>query len=881
MRRIVFALLLLCLTPAVAAADCATVPAPQAVGTPNVASGLDANCNLTPYQVPFNGLNFASSLFGSSVHSSSMANVGQGTLQLTLDEPGQVAVNYTLQISSNDDPLNIMWGLVTALDNSTGATQITVSVFAANGGGTYANWNVQVTFGPPQGVAASAAVAVDSTDSFAVPSLGAQITLTLDDTAPKAFGFQSLLLVQALTDPPDTAAWFFCAVVSYTSTPPQTVTCNVTPQTGTSTVQYQLWTVQLITPSGANGFLYGYSQNSVSFPNPAPGQVTFATQSGQYFPLDGQVQAICLATPSYQMTGQVLAFPVQAPGSSENLVLNVTSESYGATGSCSSWLLYTTTGPTTRISLYQMNGLQISLTTVHSGTEYALSISPGAVRDSQDVTDLILSTTTTAQITNYTGAGAPNVATSGPLGGDITSIGTAVTGSCTGGGLSCPTFTANFGTGSNSSSTDLNNQLTALGLSLTLPSNPIIYGFLSSSSATALVANVASNTSLTTNTSMGASGWGYERGGPISVNATSLTYVVYLALNNTTGAIQPYVGSLTPTGVADLPTGYTYTRAIALCSLSAVSSVVTLNYCIQPMAIFNALLVPNHDLIVGSGTSPPTFLAPSATTGVPLVSNGPSSNPGYGTAAIAGGGTGQITAPAAFGALSPLTTEGDLLYYHSSANARLGIGSGVLIGGSDPAWSTALPNGTTGTTQSAGDDSTKVATTAYVDTHVSWKQVASGSFPSASTLAVAIPAGYSDILISFSGVSFDTATRALFIQVSTNNGSSYDSTAANYNAGLVNYTAGTSAAGSNASIASTGTQTAAATVSGTAIIFGYATGGFKAFQALSLQSTPQQNGTFGTYVGPTSSPGAAITNIQFLLNGTGNFDAGTYMVSVK
>jgi hypothetical protein len=60
-----------------------------------------------------------------------------------------------------------------------------------------------------------------------------------------------------------------------------------------------------------------------------------------------------------------------------------------------------------------------------------------------------------------------------------------------------------------------------------------------------------------------------------------------------------------------------------------------------------------------------------------------------GTLGIAAGGTGQTTATAAFNALSPLTTEGDLTYYHSSSNSRLGIGSAntyLTSNGTDPSW---------------------------------------------------------------------------------------------------------------------------------------------------------------------------------------------------
>lgn len=84
-----------------------------------------------------------------------------------------------------------------------------------------------------------------------------------------------------------------------------------------------------------------------------------------------------------------------------------------------------------------------------------------------------------------------------------------------------------------------------------------------------------------------------------------------------------------------------------------------------------------------------TGITPSATSGVPLISQGSSANPVFGTTAIGGGGTGQTTASAAFNALSPLTTEGDLLYYHSSANARLSRGSNgqcLTSNGTDPVW---------------------------------------------------------------------------------------------------------------------------------------------------------------------------------------------------
>lgn len=50
-----------------------------------------------------------------------------------------------------------------------------------------------------------------------------------------------------------------------------------------------------------------------------------------------------------------------------------------------------------------------------------------------------------------------------------------------------------------------------------------------------------------------------------------------------------------------------------------------------------------HYIPIGNGTTALTLLAPSATSGIPLISQGASADPAYGTAVVAGGGTGIIT----------------------------------------------------------------------------------------------------------------------------------------------------------------------------------------------------------------------------------------------
>lgn len=61
----------------------------------------------------------------------------------------------------------------------------------------------------------------------------------------------------------------------------------------------------------------------------------------------------------------------------------------------------------------------------------------------------------------------------------------------------------------------------------------------------------------------------------------------------------------------------------------------------------------DHYLIVGNGTDAVTLLAPSATLGVALVSQGSAADPAYGTVVVAGGGTGATTANAALNNLLP------------------------------------------------------------------------------------------------------------------------------------------------------------------------------------------------------------------------------------
>lgn len=92
----------------------------------------------------------------------------------------------------------------------------------------------------------------------------------------------------------------------------------------------------------------------------------------------------------------------------------------------------------------------------------------------------------------------------------------------------------------------------------------------------------------------------------------------------------------------------------------------------------------NHSVLVGAGTSTITKVAPSATAGIPLVSNGAAADPSYTTAVVAGGGTGQTT----------LTTNG-VLYGNGTSAVGItaqGAANTVLLGNGGVPTFGAVPN---------------------------------------------------------------------------------------------------------------------------------------------------------------------------------------------
>lgn len=105
----------------------------------------------------------------------------------------------------------------------------------------------------------------------------------------------------------------------------------------------------------------------------------------------------------------------------------------------------------------------------------------------------------------------------------------------------------------------------------------------------------------------------------------------------------------------------------------------------------------NHNVLVGAGTTTITKVAPSATSGVALISQGAAADPAYGTVVVAGGGTGAVTLTGVLtgNGTSPITANavtnhGVLLGGASNAVSSLAVAAtGTVLAGStgaDPAF---------------------------------------------------------------------------------------------------------------------------------------------------------------------------------------------------
>ena len=118
---------------------------------------------------------------------------------------------------------------------------------------------------------------------------------------------------------------------------------------------------------------------------------------------------------------------------------------------------------------------------------------------------------------------------------------------------------------------------------------------------------------------------------------------------------------------------------------------------------FTGVTVTQHDVLIGASSNGITSVAPSATSGVPLISQGASSDPAFGTAVVAGGGTGAVS----------FNTNGVIISNTSGTGvlAALSLSSGQLVIGGTTTPAAATLSGGTGISIANGNNTITINAT--------------------------------------------------------------------------------------------------------------------------------------------------------------------------
>lgn len=116
-----------------------------------------------------------------------------------------------------------------------------------------------------------------------------------------------------------------------------------------------------------------------------------------------------------------------------------------------------------------------------------------------------------------------------------------------------------------------------------------------------------------------------------------------------------------------------------------------------------------------------------------------------GTVAIANGGTGQTSQTAAFDALAPTTTKGDLIVSNGTDNVRLGVGTDAYVLTADAAsaagvkWAAAAAGGSNITTKGMWENALTISTNYTITSGNS--AMSAGPITIASGVSVTVPSG--------------------------------------------------------------------------------------------------------------------------------------------
>lgn len=262
-----------------------------------------------------------------------------------------------------------------------------------------------------------------------------------------------------------------------------------------------------------------------------------------------------------------------------------------------------------------------------------------------------------------------------------------------------------------------------------------------------------------------------------------------------------------------------------------------------------ASAITQHDVLVGGTSNAVTSVAPSATSGVPLISQGASADPAFGTAVVAGGGTGVASATAYAVLCGGTTTTGAF-----QSIASVGTSGQVLTSNG----AGALP-----TFQGAGSLVLISSQTASNSTLIAFTS--------------GISATYNNYLLLISNFLPITAGASLELQLSTNGGSTYVTTG--YVGGLIDVqiSAGTTWAQAGATtFAYCNTSNATTQPAGCGAIFLQNVTGGSYFQSHGT-TTINNNSSGAQWIAFVSSSNSTTTTNAFkVFCSSGNISAGTF-----
>lgn len=138
---------------------------------------------------------------------------------------------------------------------------------------------------------------------------------------------------------------------------------------------------------------------------------------------------------------------------------------------------------------------------------------------------------------------------------------------------------------------------------------------------------------------------------------------------------------------------------------SALATLTIVMWCLPAQAQWQ---VPDHSIPIGRGSGTGFKFVGPCTAGQTIIYSGISADP------ACGAGSGTVSS-GTINQLGVYASTGMVISGLATANSGLLVTSGAGV----PSISTAIPNGVTATTQTATDSSTKVATTAFVQTKTS------------------------------------------------------------------------------------------------------------------------------------------------------------------